>query len=212
MAAFKTAFGQKVNCLTKWTLSDLLSWFPSLAQLFRADTPEEFDDFLEQHFADCVRRMEAEAHHLAADNEEKLSAFLAAALSMPGLNVKREAYSNGCVDLTIANQKVINADERLVEAKIFNGYGRHVGALNQLLARYSTGRHPTGYVIEYVKKAGIAGLVKELRRRSDEELPERQSGATKDHPTKWTYLSDHYHASEEVVRVVHMSVNLHRRS
>ncbi|SSW79667.1 Uncharacterised protein [Klebsiella pneumoniae] len=80
------------------SLKTLFAWFPVLRKLFEARTAEEFDDFLDLHFEECVQRMEAEAHHLNGDCEEKLSAFLAATLSMPGLSVVREGYSNGRVD------------------------------------------------------------------------------------------------------------------
>jgi hypothetical protein len=65
--------------------------------------------------------MEAEAHHLASDGEEKLSAFLAAALSMPGLSVVREGYSNGRVDMTIRSESVLSPEQRLAEAKVYDG-------------------------------------------------------------------------------------------
>ena len=142
------------NCLRT-----LLNWFPVLRQLFEAQTTEEFDDFLDRHFEQCVQRMEAEAHHLTSDSEEKLSAFLAAALSMPGLCVIREGYSNGRVDLTIASESLMAPERRLAEAKIYAGPTYHAQAIDQLISRYSTGRQSRGYVVEYVKKSGIAEIV-----------------------------------------------------
>lgn len=57
------------------SLKTLFHWFPVLRTLFQAKTEHEFDDFLDRHFEECIQRMEAEAHHLTADKEEKLSAF-----------------------------------------------------------------------------------------------------------------------------------------
>lgn len=190
--------------------SKLLSWFPELRRLFEASKPEDFDEFLELHFERCVQRMEAEAHHIAGDGEEKLSAFLAAALSMPGLSVVREGYSNGRVDITIKSESLFSPEQRLGEAKVYDGPVYHSQAIGQLISRYSTGRQPTGYVIEYVKKPSIAKIVTGLRKEADAKLPIHQEGATSDHAMKWAYVSQHRHSSDELVRVVHVNVNLHR--
>ncbi len=191
-------------------LDKLFNLFPELRRLFTASTPQDFDAFLDLHFERCIQRMEAEAHHLADDHEEKLSAFLAAALSIPGLSVVREGYSNGHVDLTIKSESLLNPEQRLAEAKIYNGPAYHAQAIDQLLARYSTGRQPTGYVVEYVKKPGIANIVTRLRKQADDDLPVGQSGSTTDHAMKWAYVSQHLHSSEELVRVIHVNINLHR--
>ena len=194
------------------SLKTLFAWFPVLRRLFEATTAQEFDDFLDRHFEECVQRMESEAHHLVSDCEEKLSAFLAAALSMPGLSVVREGYSNGRVDLTIKSESVNSSEQRLAEAKIYSGPSYHSQAIEQLILRYSTGRQNRGYVLEYVKKPGISGVVAKLRRNADEALPVQQEGSTSDHSMKWAYVSQHRHSSDELVRVVHININLHRPS
>lgn len=192
------------------TLKTLFDWFPGLRKLFQARTADDFDDFLDRHFEKCVQRMEAEAHHLKTDSEEKLSAFLAAALDMPGLAVTREGYSNGRVDLTIRVESTMFPEQRLAEAKIYAGPAYHEQAIEQLISRYSTGRQGRGYVIEYFKDAGISDLVLKLRKKADASFPVHQHGMTCDHPMKWAYVSDHNHASAELIHVVHINVNLHR--
>lgn len=192
------------------SLKTLFNWFPVLRTLFQAKTEKEFDDFLDRHFEESVQRMEAEAHHLTVDEEEKLSAFLAAALSMPGLSVVREGYSNGRVDLTIKSESMQFSERRLAEAKIYGGPVYHAQAIEQLVSRYSTGRQSRGYVVEYIKKPGISDIVVKLRARADLDFPVHQQGATCDHRMKWTYISDHRHTSQELIRVVHINVNLHR--
>lgn len=191
-------------------LRSLFEWFPALRGILMADDAQEFDNLLEQYIEQCVEGMEAEAHHLHPDSEEKLSAFLAARLSHPGLDVRREGYTNGRVDLTIRQEGVIGGQVRLAEAKIYDGPAYHTAALEQLVNRYSTGRPPTGYVIEYVKKAGISKLVQGLRDHADQHQPVRQEGATESHPMKWAFQSQHRHSSDELLRVVHVNVNLHR--
>lgn len=191
-------------------LSALLEWFPALRGILMTDDAKEFDNLLEKYIEQCVDGMEAEAHHLHPDKEEKLSAFLAAKMSHPGLDVRREGFTNGHVDLTIRQEGVIGGQVRLAEAKIYAGPAYHVSALEQLVNRYSTGRPSTGYVIEYVKKAEIAKLVKGLREHADTHKPVQQEGVTADHSMKWGYQSQHRHSSHELLRVVHVNVNLHR--
>ena len=191
-------------------LRTLLNWFPGLRGILEANDTEEFDHYLERHIEQCVSVMEAEAHHLNRDSEEKLSGYLAASLRHPGLGVRRESYSNGRVDLTIWQEGVVGGQERLAEAKIYNGPVYHVEALKQLIKRYSTGRMRTGYVFEYVKKKGIATLVKGLRDHADKNKPLDQHGETTAHVMKWAYESQHMHSSDDLFRVVHVSVNLFR--
>lgn len=191
-------------------LRSLFDWFPALRGILMADDAQEFDNLLEQYIEQCVEGMEAEAHHLHADSEEKLSAFLAASLRHPGLDVRREGYTNGRVDLTIRQEGVIGGQVRLAKAKIYDGPAYHTAALEQLVNRYSTGRPPTGYVIEYFKKAGISKLVQGLKDHADLNHPVQQEGATTSHPMKWAYQSQHRHSSDELLRVVHVNVNLHR--
>ncbi|MFJ2995690.1 hypothetical protein [Pandoraea sp. NPDC087047] len=190
------------------SLKILLNWFPGLRGILEADNSEEFDQYLEQYIEQCVSVMEAEAHYLNGDCEEKLSAYLAASLRHPGLCVQRESYSNGRVDLTIRQEGVIGGQQRLAEAKIYNGPVYHVKALEQLIKRYSTGRMRTGYVFEYVKKKGIATLVQGLREHADKNKPLDQYGDTAAHGMKWAYESMHIHSSDDRLRVVHVGVNL----
>lgn len=191
-------------------LIKLFNWFPDIRKLFQSKNEIDFDDFLNKHFESCIQRMEAEAHHLSPDQEEKLSAFLAASLSIPGLTVIREGYSNGRVDLTIKLDSFARPYQRLAEAKIYKGHANHVDAINQLIERYSTGRQSVGYVIEYVKNPGISNIVLKLRQSADTDLPIRQVGLTYDHSMKWAYSSNHRHSSEDLIKVIHINVNLHR--
>jgi hypothetical protein len=192
------------------SLKTIFDWFPALRGILLAEDEQVFDEYLERHIEQCVECMEAEAHHLNLDKEEKLSAFLAAALRHPGLSVYREGYSNGRVDLTIQQEARVGGQKRLAEAKIYNGPSYHTNALEQLIERYSTGRQRSGYVIEYFKKAGIRDFVDRLRTSADRKLPLKQMGPTEDHPMKWAYQSNHSHSSKSTIRVVHVNVNLHR--
>lgn len=195
-------------------LSNLKNLFcikPSLSQLFRVSNDDDFEEFLKRIFEEAINSLEQEAKLFNGGCEEMLSAYLKGALSIPDvLEVVREGYSNGRVDLTL---KLISSSlpkRRLVEAKIYKGFSTHADAINQLLSRYSTGRLPSGYVLEYVKKPDITGIVKRLRERSDHELPELQQGSTIDYDLKWGYESQHLHGSGENIKVIHLNVNLYR--
>ncbi len=64
--------------------------------------------------------------------------------------------------------------------------------------------------VEYFKKAGVSKLVQGLKDHADLNHPMQQEGATTSHPMKWAYQSQHRHANDELLRVVHVNVNLHR--
>ena len=148
--------------------------------------------------------------HLNGYGGGRLSALLAGTLRMPGLCMVREGYSNVRVDLTIESESINAPRRRLAEAKIYSGPSYHTQAIVQLVSRYSTGRQSRGYVVEYVKKPGISDIVVKLRTIADETLPVFQHGITKEHSMKWAYESSHKHASEELIHVVHINVNIHR--
>ncbi|MCQ8103228.1 hypothetical protein NP590_03840 [Methylomonas sp. SURF-2] len=63
-------------------------------------------------------------------------------------------------------------------------------------------------MIEYVKKPDIANIVSRLRKQAGAELTERQEGSITGHNMRWAYVGRHLHGSEELLRVVHININL----
>jgi hypothetical protein len=108
------------------------------------------------------------ANHLVDLSEEAISAFLIAYLNKPGLRVTQETHSKGHVDITIEAEHTPPVRRRLGEAKIYRGPAYHVSGLEQLIARYTTGREGSGIVVEYVKKPDIKGLVIKIKAHIDE--------------------------------------------
>jgi hypothetical protein len=177
--------------------------------LLTAKTEVEFDDAFDVLLQRQVARLEQNSQNLVSLGEVPLSAVLAGYLSIPGISVTQEQHSNGHVDITVEARTRGGIRRKLGEAKIYNGFIYHCDGLKQLLDRYTTGRECRGLLIVYVKKANIAGLVKELREGMDKDLPEAQTGPTKDHDVRWWFLSEHMHSSGENVIVEHVGCNMY---
>jgi hypothetical protein len=177
--------------------------------LLTARTEGQFEEAFDAVLGRVIDHMEANRSNFAALDEEGLSAVLIAGLLVPGLDVSQEMHSNGHVDITIEATHCAPARKKLAEAKIYDGYEYHVGGLNQLVGRYSTGREGRGLLLVYCRKPNIALLVAKLRERMDKEMPCKQDGSAKDHIHKWSFLTAHSHSSGELLEVGHIACNLH---
>lgn len=181
---------------------------PEYLDLISAETDAAFERAFDSILEKTIVRLEENGVNVRTLDEVGLSAFLAAGLSMPGISVAQERHSNGHVDLVIEASSCFPVRKKLAEAKIYDGPKYHIQGLEQLLDRYSTGREGRGLIISYVRKRGIARVVKRLREVMDDERPLRQEGPTVDHSMKWSFLSQHHHSSGELVGVGHVSCNL----
>lgn len=177
--------------------------------LFTARTEDEFEAAFDVLLDKAVRHLEKNKVNFQTLGEEGLSAVLAGSLSIPGLAVTQESHSNGHVDVLIEAYLCVPARTKLGEAKIYDGPAYHVQGLGQLLGRYSTGREGRGLVISYVRKKDIKALVDKLRVQLDKDLPLGQTGPTRDHFLKWSFLTTHAHGSGEELHVGHVGCNLH---
>jgi hypothetical protein len=182
---------------------------PEYLQLLGSKSDVEFEKAFDVIFEKALRGLEKNSKNFSSLDEEGLTAALALALSVPGLRVTQEANSNGHVDITIEADHLFPSVTKLGEAKIYDGPEYHIKGLGQLLGRYTTGRESTGIVLAYVRKANIEGLVKKIRERMDQDLPELQQGATEDHPSYWSFLSKHQHSCGRVLSVRHAGCNMH---
>lgn len=182
---------------------------PELIDLLRAESETDFDNALDHFVERGVSHLEANSKNYVDLDEEGLSGVFSAAIQMPGLTVNRESHSNGHVDITIQADHCTPARTRLCEAKIYSGPEYHIGGLDQLLNRYTTGREGRGIVLSYVRKRNISGLVAAIRERMDQNLPCNQVGATKEHILKWSFTSAHMHSCGDTLKVCHVSCNLY---
>jgi hypothetical protein len=86
---------------------------PEYIDLVTAQSDADFETAFAGLLENAVSRLEQNKANFDSLNEVGLSAFLAAALSMPGLSVIQEAHSNGHVDLTIEAEHCIPARRKL---------------------------------------------------------------------------------------------------
>lgn len=179
-----------------------------LLDFITAETPEEFDQAFDWLLEKAVTHIEQNKIYYQASAEDAISSVFVARISAVGVIVAEQQYSNGHVDITIEAQCDKATWRKLGEAKIYDGPAYHMKGLKQLLGRYTTGRECCGLMIEYVRLANVAGLIKKIRDEMDEKCPMAQLGATKDYPLKWSFLSTHMHSSGEALDVAHVACNL----
>ncbi len=181
---------------------------PELLDLFTAETEQEFETAFDKWLQRAIVGLETNKLNFKRMDEVGLTGALALALYMPGVDVYQEANSNGHVDLLIEVGLGTRNWRKLGEAKIYNGPDYHIEGLKQLLGRYTTGRETRGLLIEYVRKVNIAGLMKKVRERMDELLPEAQKGMCTEYSIKWSFLSVHGHSCGEDLEIGHIGCNL----
>lgn len=182
---------------------------PEYFNLLTAATEEEFENAFTALLQEAVAHLERNKANFNGLKEVALTAVVVAFLNIPGLKVTQEEHSNGHVDITIEAEHCVPARRKLGEAKIYAGPSYHEKGLEQLIGRYSTGREIRGVLLNYVRKADIAELIKHLRQSLDKSLPQKQKGPTQDHKLKWSFSSVHDHSSGEDLAVDHIGCNLY---
>jgi len=181
---------------------------PETLELLTAETQEEYDAVLAKFIERGIRHLEENAKHFYGLREEGLSGALAAYLNMPGLRASQESNTNGHVDITIEFEHTSPLVRRLIEAKIYNSPSHHVGGLEQLLLRYTTGREGRGWLVNYVKRKNIRNLVFNLREHLNLTKPCHQTGKCRDYTIAWAFATKHRHSSGEEIEIAHISCNL----
>lgn len=182
---------------------------PEYLDLLTATTEVEFERAFDSLLEKAISHLEENKGNFSTLGEVGLSGVLVAALSIPGLSVTQEDYSNGHVDIRIEADHCVPARFKLGEAKIYDGPEYHLQGLKQLLGRYATGRESRGLLIIYVRQQNIAGLVHKLRHRMDNDLPMNQKGKTRDYELRWSFISTHVHSSGQELDVGHFGCNLY---
>jgi len=174
-----------------------------------ARTEQEFEEAFTALLQQAVAHLERNKVNFNSLGEVALTAVIVAFLNIPGLKVTQEEHSNGHVDITIVAEHCVPARRKLGEAKIYSSPSYHEKGLEQLIERYSTGREIRGLLLNYVRKAAIAQVIKNLRKSLDENLPQKQKGPTQEHKLKWSFSSVHRHSSGEDLEVDHVGCNLY---
>lgn len=182
---------------------------PEFLDLMSASTDAEFESAFDALIGRAVGQLETQKVNYKSLDEEGLSGVFAAALSMPGITVSPERFSNGHVDLHISATYCNPEKSKLAEAKIYNGPQYHIKGLEQLFNRYTTGRETRGFLLVYYRKEKISELVKKIRDDMDTTLPLNQNGKTSNHSLQWSFLSNHTHSSGDKKDVFHVGCNLY---
>lgn len=130
---------------------------PEYYDLISAPDDPEFEKAFDAIMERAVSQLEENKTDFQSLGENGLSAALTLALSMPGLSATRETNSNGHVDITVVADHCSPIRKKLGEAKVYDGPEYHLGGLQQLLGRYTTGREGRGMLIVYFRKQNIAG-------------------------------------------------------
>jgi hypothetical protein len=187
-----------------------ISKAPEYLDLGTAQTDAEFAAAFETILERALDELESGKKHYHNMCEDGLTQILKGILTRPGVNVIREGYSNGHVDLTIQGEHCSPIKKILAEAKIHGGPQYHIDGMAQLLERYLTGRETRGVIISYFKNENIKGLTENIMERLDDVRPLKQVDKCKSHPHgfKWMFLSTHKHSSGEEIVISHAGCNL----
>lgn len=192
---------------TLWDYLRFLSSKRGPGRRLLAESQEDFAIQVQEILEEVIDEIERGSRELSLLCENGLSSVLVIGINGRGVNAEREANSNGHVDITISS--VSRRSNRILgEAKIYDGPVYHVTGMTQLLRRYATGRFQTGFVIEYVKREGIAQVVEAIRLHLDGALPLQQRGPSADHPIRWAFRTEHTHSSDDLYTILHFSCNL----
>lgn len=182
---------------------------PEYLDLLTARSEHEFETAFNSILEIAVMHLESNKKHYSSLNEEGLTSVFAAAIRVPGLDVKQETHSNGHVDITIELSGSFPARKKLGEAKVYRGPKYHIDAIEQLLGRYTTGRESGGLLLVYFRSANISNLVLKLRERLNADRPFAQSAECTDHVMKWSFVSVHHHKCGDDLNVSHIGINLY---
>lgn len=182
---------------------------PEALDLLTATTDTQFDEAVQAYLDKVVRKLEQNKSAYAALGEDEITGVVVTALSLvPGLQVSRETSSNGHVDITIEATYSKPQRSKLGEAKIYRGYKYHVDGVEQLLGRYATGRECKGFMLVYVKKANVSGLMSGIQSEMDTKLPCEQTGPSRKGSLRWAFTTNHKHSCGDCLDVDHIACNL----
>ena len=170
--------------------------------------PAVFNSAVEDILEEVIHELESSAKEYSALGEDGISSVLVTGVNgRNGVRAFREMNSNGHVDITIKST-LRPTNQLLGEAKIYNGPRYHVEGMDQLLNRYTTGRFPYAFMVEYVRNTAVKTACQKIRDHLDEHRPFAQLCDCKDHQIVWSFCSTHEHKSASKITVLHLSVHL----
>ena len=181
-------------------------------RLLNSRSDQQFNDAFASIVLEATDKLERNGKLYFELGEEALSSIFVDAINgTDALVVTREEFTNGHVDLTFwANRCFPEARRVLGEAKIYKSFSWHSSGISQLVERYSTGREGRGLLLVYVKEDRIKDRMEQFRNEMDANLPCSQTSVCSDHTARWSFISEHKHATGEKMEVWHLGCNLHQ--
>lgn len=179
-----------------------------ILDLLTSADEEVIDEAFDAIVEDAVFQLESAKKLYVSLKEDGLSSVLAMAIRMPGIDVVREGYTNGHVDLTITLTNRSPIVKILAEAKLYDGPQYHLDGLTQLFARYMTGRERKGILVVYFRKENIKLFTENTRKRMDADRPFNQAGICTDHRLRFSFKSKHPHTCGETLSIDHIACDL----
>jgi hypothetical protein len=153
----------------------------------------------------AIERLEANAHRVQSDGEEKLTNYLAVQLAAAGYDASCETDVRGHTDLKIENRSAQVL--WIAESKLHSSHEKNIDGMLQLMSRYTSGRHSDAGFLLFIRQPSAALILE--RWRSTVQTDERLAcTAVENHSRCATFSSDHDHPSGFKLIVRHHAILL----
>jgi hypothetical protein len=193
------------------SLKDYLQYLqhfnPPVVQAWAADSERDFIESVESALENSIRRIEGMARDFCHSSERQLSLMLSQFMDAGGMPTTAETNHNGHADLSIQHPAG-KFGVVLGECKIYAGYQRRCKGCDQLLNRYSSGRSPRGFCLDFFEKPAMYEKMNEVRNEFDTHRPLRQTKPSSDHRIKGCFLTIHLHFTATEIEVLHLCCNV----
>lgn len=176
--------------------------------------PENEEVFLRRLYAELrsiVKEIEESKHVRKHDSEDRLTIDIKCMLCGRGYRASHDTYTNGHIDLRVEQNNFVWLGESKISREIQRDYGWIREGLEQLHARYATGREAGSGLLIYIRGKNAKAVLDEWRHRLIKGkfcgLAMTEDPAPGDALTFW---STHDHeASGLEVRTKHIGVALY---
>jgi len=175
----------------------------------RSEAPEHFISQLYEDLIQAIELLEKGANHYPRDkfDETSLTKQIVDRMACFGYAITAESDSRGHVDVTVTSHR--KTVTWLGEAKIHKDYGWLHKGLEQLVGRYTTGRHADAALLIYIYNKNAATVLDSWSTKiKEEKLCELVGEPSKRERT--TFNSTHAHPSWGVPLLVrHLGISLY---
>ena len=181
---------------------------PQVVRALTAENEMDFVDSVEYALESSIRRIEGMARDFCRASERQLSLMLSQFMDAGGLPTTAETNHNGHADLSIRHPAG-KFGIVLGECKLYAGYKKRCEACHQLINRYSSGRSPRGFCLDFFEKPAMYEKMAEVRNEFDTHRPLQQTDRSSEHRIKGSFLTIHIHFTSAKIEVLHLCCNVH---